>query len=213
MKYFLFVILLFSAFCSLGQDKQDYIHGWVSGSTLWGQGNAGLKLKVFKKDFIVSDNFVFNWDKAKIDYNETEVGLSSKNSIYGLRGRWDTEYLELSPFVGHRERIKAYLPTSLYNEVEYRDRKEDDYFRSSHTLTIVYPHGFFGEKEIKPFAANSVFFDVNDVSFEKNRLYLGYFLDIGRYHCMVYYIPRVWGDIDQSWDDSHKFGAAATLKF
>ncbi len=207
------IILVVFSFCSFGQDKAGDIHGWVSASTLWGQGNAGLNLKVFNEDIVLSDSFVFDWDKNEISYNETEVSISSKNHIYGVRGRWDKEYFEPSPFVGHILKIKTAFPVSFYNEIEYRDRLESDYFRSSHTLTVVYPYGFFGEKAIKPFVANSTFINVNSIEFEKNRIYFVYFLNLVKYNCMVYYIPKVYGDVGKEWDDTNKFGASVELKF
>lgn len=204
-----FIFLSFLPFICLGQE----IQGWVAGSTLWGQGNAGISLKLKDANLNISDSFVLDIGDKEIDYNEVELSLSNNKNAIGIRNRWEIEYSEYSPFLGYKTKFKLGLPISLYNEIEFRDVKYDDYFRTSHTLTVVYPNGFLGEPKIKPFVADSIFFNLNDLNMEKNRLYLGYFIYVSKYKFMIYYIPKVWGDTSKEWDDTMKYGASIILKF
>jgi len=204
--------LLLSAVLFVGQSFAAEIHPWVSASVLWGQGGIGAVIVTTNYTITASDAFVWDWGNQNVSYNETDINVSIKNNVYGSRFKIQNHNEELAPFVGHKSKWLENDSVVLrnYNEMEYRNNPygfDDDYFRGQIYLRLEYKLGVLGEKAIRPYIANSYFFDASGMDFEKDRIYIGYLVQLEKIGFGFYVIPYVFGKTGGEWDDNKPFGA------
>jgi hypothetical protein len=98
------------------------------------------------------------------------------------------------------------------NRIEYRDKEDaDDYWRYRNKATIAAPWKFT-EYAIRPYVADEIFFDCEDVDITKNRAFVGVTFDIMEHvGGELYYM---WEATDQQkWFDDHVIGTKLKFSF
>ena len=205
------VFLLFSYFSCFAE-----IMPWISGATLWGQGSVGVTCGKTNNEVYIQDDFTY---KKKITFNEFSFMYSYFNNLIGARIRESdsTDFKEISPLIGRKEIFRFDFVTLIeYNEFEFRNNSYvngDDYVRYNNVTTLYSKSNFVEEIKLKPFVANSFYFDCEDKVVEKDRVYCGVSYEIWKINYRVYFIPYFYGSKEGGWDDNNKFGASITLAF
>jgi len=202
------LLILFAA-----RNVLSDIHPWFALSSLWGQGSTGISF--YESPFIYSLKYDFVYNKDGFTYHELVPCVVFDECTFGIKYRWQLNQHEYTPYAGYFLQFKYLtIPTSLYNELEYRMNsvvKDSDYFRSRHILTFYAPvkKGCI----FRPYFAIDSFVDFDDVIIEKTRLNLGYFIHLKRCTVRAYFIPVAYGRKEEEWDDDNSFGASLTYKW
>lgn len=197
----------------------DNTRGWISLSSLWGQGGMGISHRETNATYCLSDFYSYDWGQSEFVYNEVELLRKGKNFFGGTRFRYQSEDSEVAPFVGRHDyfgkKKGMVVPFSVHNEVEWRESPYigDSYVRTQHGLTLFSPKGFFDKNELTPFVSVIAYYDWKNYEVEKTRLYIGYSMKVDRYKFSVYYIPWRDGRTEQEWDDQKDFGASIQYSF
>lgn len=217
IRSLLLVFLMFGGLSSPAESFLDNTRGWVSLSSLWGQGGMGLSYRNTNYTYSISDFYNYSWKDSSISYNEVEL-LRRHGSVFeGVRLRYQYEDHEVAPFTGRHDYFDkddgTPIPFSLHNEIEWRESPYtgDSYLRTQHGFTLFSPKKFFDKNEFTPFASIVAFYDWEEMDIEKTRVYVGYSLKVDRYKFSLYYIPWRDGSIEEEWDDQRSFGA--TIKY
>jgi len=215
----LFVILIVFIMATInvayGQSSNNF-HPWVALSTLWGQGGLGIGYKPTDLTYNLNYNFVANWASMEFTYNEVDLNWDYDRYKSGIKYRNQLSNDEISPYAGYLIPFNnKILPLSIYNEVEYRIHSlaKDDYFRSRHVFSL-YANNYIVDKIfIRPYIAFDAYIELDEFRREKNRLNIGYFINLKKAIVRVYYIPWSMGVKDQEWDDQNSFGASLTYRW
>lgn len=218
MRVLTLLIFFLVTTCSLAQTRV-----WLSGSVLWGQAAGGVIYKKNNTENIsLRQSGVFDYEDG-FDYSETKLHYSKRFGLkrifvgsrfiflkYEDRSSWSKE---IAPFIAMAN-YSEFGILNFYNSIEYRDRESKDYWRSEHSVTFNWPVSYTAYK-IRPFATDALFLNVNDASYEKNRVYTGISLtpipDVPVF-MRIYYV-HADGLKGREWDDRKSVGLALTYEF
>lgn len=221
MKSWKIIVLL----CLIGSQIMaadsfyDNSRGWISLSSLWGQGGMGVSYKTTNLTYCLSDFYSYDWSEDEFAYNEVEFLIKGKEYFYGTKLRYQNGDDEVAPFIGRHDyfgkKQNMVIPFSIHNEIEWRESpySVDSYLRSQHGLTVFSPKSFFDKNALTPFASIVTYYDWGDSEFEKTRVYVGYSMRVDKYKFSIYYIPWRDGRLEQEWDDQRDFGATIQYSF
>lgn len=208
------ILFLYLIACSIHASE---INPWVSLSTLWGQGDLGIALKPDENAYILSYNFVWEWDDKDFTYHEVGLAWRKDRLTLGSRYRRQLSQDEYAPYVSYFIPIRQYyLPMSLYNELEYRVNsvvKEQDYLRTRNIFSLYSPKDVEEKLGIRPYVSYDLFMDWDESEYEKMRAMIGYFIYLEKAVVRVYYIPWSRGISEESWDDNASFGATVIYRW
>ena len=197
----------------------DNTRGWISLSSLWGQGGMGVSYKTTNATYCLSDFYSYDWQESEFAYNEVELLRKGKNFFGGTKVRYQNSDDEIAPFLGRHDyfgkKRGMFIPFSIHNEIEWRESPyaRDSYLRTQHGVTLFSPKSFFDKNEFTPFVSVLSYYDWGNEEIEKTRLYLGYSMKVDRYKFSIYYIPWRDGAQEQEWDDQKDFGASIQYSF
>ncbi|MFA7219146.1 MAG: hypothetical protein WC119_01295 [Synergistaceae bacterium] len=219
MRKFLFVLVFFSIiYCSTSAEEISKlkVRPWVSLSSLWGQGGAGIKaMDKNGIEYVIPYSFVWDFEED-FTYHEISPYIGYDSYRIGLKYRRQLHQDEYSPFVGYFVPFRFHNPITIYNEAEYRMNsvvKDSDYFRTRHIFTVYASDEFREKYFIRPYVSLDSFIDWEEIRDEKIRLSFGYFLYFERVTARVYFTPWSNGTKEREWDDQNNFGASVTYKW
>jgi len=97
---------------------------------------------------------------------------------------------------------------------EYKNREDaDDYWRYRNSIMIKMPIKV-SRFEIQPYLVDEIFYDFNDETLNKNRLYNGVYLKIFKnLKAQVYYLWETSKKLDNKWSDTHVLGTKFKISF
>lgn len=183
--------------------------GWISPSAIWGQGSAGISFRTNQVDFIAYSSLVLK--DSNINYSENTFAIKNNIIWTGLRLRSNhtnhTQW-EQAPFIAIHNEYKTKFPISIHNELEYRNNPyliDENYIRYNLVASIFYKERIFDFT--RPYISNKIFFNLDNGEFEKDLFMTGLDFYIEKAKIRIYYIPKVWGDIERSWDENNRWGA------
>lgn len=185
---------------------------WVSGSTMWGQGNYGGIYRFENNHSLgYSQQFTFDWTDKRISYHSESLSYNFNSFSLGTTFRADrnTRQTEKSPFISYRHNVKSFY---VYHNIEYRYNNLlyiDDYFRYNISLEYDFAH----YKEYDFFIRLSSFFNVGEGSLEKHFFYLGIKRVDKNATISLYITPYKYGTLGNSWDDKKFFGGGFVYRF
>ena len=209
------ILILFVSLYSKADEIKSEIHPWVSASGIWGQGGAGV---AYKKTNIYSlrYDFVLDWQSTSFSYHQITPSIDIKNYTIGFKYINQLSQDEYTPYIGHFKPFYFKYPVTIYNEAEYRINsvaKDEDYVRTRHIVTLYESDKFLEKYYIRPYVSIDSCIDWYDDKFEKNRLSVGYFFNVGKFKIRVYAFIWSNGIKEKEWDDRSKFGATALYEF
>lgn len=194
--------------------SEAQIRPYISLSSVWGDGGAGL---VYKRDDIrYNFNYNFVLEGRDIVYQQFQLSTDFKDYGGGIRLRKQFRQDEYAPFVYRVFHLDTHYPFSIYNELEYRVNNaiyERDYIRTKNVFVLYASDDFKDKFFLRPYAAVDNFINWDDVDIEKVRFHIGYLISLYNMVVRAYYIPWTYGVKEKEWDDRNSFGASISYYF
>ena len=183
---------------------------WISLSSLWGQGGAGITSRQESYTLNLKYYFVLDWKEPEITYHEISKSIDYEDFTLGFKYRYQLSKDEYTPFLGYFYQKRYKYPFTFYSEAEYRINSivnDSDYLRTRHIATIYATDTFCKRYSLRPYVSLDSFVDWSDASVEKVRLNIGYFMNFEKVKVRVYFLPWTWGEKEEEWDDNSWVGA------
>ncbi|MFH1621965.1 MAG: DUF2490 domain-containing protein [Candidatus Omnitrophota bacterium] len=211
----LIIFVFFFASYSFAFDDDDFQH-WITTSASWKMDDEWNMS--FEEEFRLGDdagNLYYHHSDLGFTYSGItdwlDVGVNYRHVFEEKSSDWKQEN---RPHVNATVKWKmGDVPLSNRARFEYRNRQDaENYWRYSNKFSVKFPLKFT-RLNIQPYIADEIFYDFNEETLNRNRVYAGFsFTLLKNLKAEIYYLLES-NEKSKDWNDTHALGTKLKFSF